>query len=48
VNERSLSAAEIDTIAWWVESGAAEGDRKDAPPAVEWPADGWDITPTSS
>ena len=41
-NDRALSKQEIDTIAAWVDSGAAEGDPKDRPPAREWPA-GWSI-----
>jgi mono/diheme cytochrome c family protein len=44
-NERRLSAADIDTIAKWVDAGAPEGDPKDAPPPVQWPADGWQIKP---
>jgi mono/diheme cytochrome c family protein len=30
-NERTLDQAEIDTVVRWVESGAPEGDRADAP-----------------
>jgi len=44
VNDRSLKPAEIETIAKWADSGAAEGDPKDAPPPVDWP-DGWRIKP---
>ena len=44
-NDRSLKQAEIDTIAAWVDSGAAEGDPKDAPAPIEWPAGGWQIQP---
>lgn len=44
-NDRSLKQADIDTIAKWADSGAAEGDAKDAPAAVTWPADGWEIQP---
>jgi hypothetical protein len=29
----------------WADAGAAEGDPKDAPPPVNWPGDGWQITP---
>jgi len=43
-NDRSLKQSEIDTIANWADSGAAEGDAKDAPPAVQWP-EGWQIQP---
>jgi hypothetical protein len=44
VNDRSLKAEEIDTIAQWVDSGAPEGDSKDAPAPVQW-ASGWFIKP---
>jgi hypothetical protein len=44
-NDRSLSPREIETIARWADAGAPEGDPKDAPPPVEWPADGWQIKP---
>jgi hypothetical protein len=44
LNDRSLSQNEIDTIARWADSGALEGDPKDAPPPVRW-ADGWMIQP---
>ena len=29
----------------WADNGAQQGDPKDAPPAIEWPADGWQIKP---
>jgi hypothetical protein len=45
VNDRSLKQSEIDTIAKWADSGATEGDAKDALPAVAWPAEGWEIQP---
>ena len=41
-NDRSLSAAEIDTLAAWAESGAAKGDPRDAPPPRSWPT-GWNL-----
>jgi hypothetical protein len=44
-NDRSLKQAEIDTIQRWVDGGAVEGDAKDAPPPVTWPANGWQIKP---
>jgi len=44
-NDRSLAQADIDTIAQWADSGALEGDQKDAPAAKQWPADGWEIPP---
>jgi hypothetical protein len=39
-NDRSLSAAEIQTLAAWAQTGAAEGAPSDAPPAKTWPHDG--------
>jgi hypothetical protein len=44
-NDRSLKASELDTILRWVDGGAPEGDAKDAPPPVAWPANGWQIKP---
>jgi mono/diheme cytochrome c family protein len=44
-NDRSLKQAEIDTLVAWAESGAAEGDPKDAPAPIEWAAGGWQIKP---
>jgi hypothetical protein len=44
-NDRSLQQNEIDTIAQWVDTGAVQGDPKDAPPAVEWPENGWITKP---
>ena len=41
-NDRSLTAAEIDTLAAWASTGAAEGDTKDAPKAREW-SRGWNL-----
>ena len=41
-NERSLSQAEIKTLSAWAESGAKEGDPKDAPAAKQW-VQGWNI-----
>jgi len=41
-NNRSLSRAEIDTLVAWADSGAREGDPKDAPPAKEF-LTGWNI-----
>lgn len=45
VNDRSLQQSDIDTIAKWADTGAAEGDATDAPVAIKWPADGWEIQP---
>jgi hypothetical protein len=36
---------DVETIAKWADAGAPEGDPKDAPPPVQWPADGWQIKP---
>src|SRR5262244_1929902 len=44
-NDRTLAQGEIDTIVKWVDSGAPEGDPKDAPAPVQWPAGGWAIQP---
>ena len=37
VNDISLTAEQIDTIARWVDAGAPLGDPADLPPAKEWP-----------
>jgi hypothetical protein len=44
-NDRALKQSEIDTIVAWADGGAKEGDVKDAPPPVAWPADGWLVQP---
>ena len=44
-NDRAFSQTDIDTIVAWVDGGAKEGDAKEAPQAVAWPADGWLIQP---
>jgi hypothetical protein len=44
-NDRSLKQEDIDTIVQWVDSGAPQGDPKDAPPAIEWPENGWTTKP---
>jgi hypothetical protein len=41
----SLKQSDIDVIAKWADGGAPQGDAKDAPPPVQWPVDGWEITP---
>jgi Copper type II ascorbate-dependent monooxygenase, C-terminal domain len=41
-NDPSLSAAQIDTIAGWVNAGSPAGDPKDAPPPRKW-FEGWNI-----
>jgi hypothetical protein len=40
VDNYTLTQAEIDTIARWADSGAVEGEAKDAPPPVQW-VDNW-------
>jgi mono/diheme cytochrome c family protein len=42
-NARVLSEAEIAVVRQWAESGAAEGNPKDAPPPVKF-TDGWMIS----
>ncbi len=44
-NDPSLSRTEIDTIAKWADTGALPGDPKDAPPAIQWAANGWTTPP---
>jgi len=41
-NNRSLTQAQIDTIAAWVDAGAPKGDPKDMPPALDF-VKGWTI-----
>lgn len=43
-NQRTLSEADINTIVSWVDSGAPEGNPKDAP-APRTFTDGWNIRP---
>jgi mono/diheme cytochrome c family protein len=42
LNDRSLTAVELRTIAAWVAAGTPRGDPKDAPPPVVWPKE-WRI-----
>jgi hypothetical protein len=42
LNERRLSPLEIDTLSTWAQTGAAEGDAKDAPPPRQF-VTGWTI-----
>jgi hypothetical protein len=44
-NDPSLSPSEIDLISKWADTGAPEGDEKDAPPSVTWPPNGWTAQP---
>src|SRR5271167_2799607 len=41
-NDRSLSQPEIDTLVAWADSGAKEGDAKDAPAPISF-VEGWRI-----
>lgn len=43
-NDRRLSDAEVKTLSAWADTGALEGDKKDAPPPVKF-QDGWNIKP---
>jgi hypothetical protein len=45
LNDRSLNQSQIETLVTWADSGAAEGDAKDAPPPKEWPTGGWEVQP---
>ncbi len=44
-NDRSLAQSDIDLISQWADTGAAQGDPKDAPAPIVWPKDGWEIQP---
>lgn len=43
-NERTLSAAEVETLVAWADHGAPEGDAKDKPAPLTF-EDGWNIKP---
>jgi hypothetical protein len=43
-NDRTLSAADINTLVTWANNGGPEGDAKDAPPPLKFP-EGWQIKP---
>jgi hypothetical protein len=45
LNDRSLKAQDIDTLARWADAGAPAGDPKDGPKPVAWPEGGWRIKP---
>jgi hypothetical protein len=45
INDRSLKQSDIDKLVKWADSGAVEGNPKDAPPPVAWPKGGWGIQP---
>jgi hypothetical protein len=44
-NDRSLKQADIEKIAKWVDAGAPQGNSKEAPDPIAWPAEGWRIKP---
>src|SRR6266480_2088262 len=44
-NDKSLKQEDIETIVKWVDTGAAQGDLKDAPAPIQWPEGGWQIKP---
>jgi len=44
-NDRSLKQEDINTIVRWVDGGAVQGDPNDAPPAIQWPENGWTTQP---
>src|SRR5207249_4368591 len=44
-NDRSLRQSDIDTIVKWADSGAPQGDAKDAPAPLQWPPNGWTAKP---
>jgi hypothetical protein len=43
-NDRTLSAADLQTLVSWVDNGAPEGNAKDAPPPTKF-QQGWQIKP---
>src|SRR5580704_19374920 len=43
-NDRRLSQADVDTLVRWADSGALEGNAKDAPAPLQF-TDGWNIKP---
>jgi len=44
-NDRSLTDAQIATIAKWVDAGAPKGEMKDMPAPVKWPnEEAWNLT----
>ena len=44
-NDRTLKPRDVDILVKWVDSGAAQGNIQDAPPAIQWPKNGWQIEP---
>ncbi len=45
LNDRSLDQSAIDTLAAWADGGAPQGDVRQAPAPIPWPADGWQVQP---
>jgi hypothetical protein len=43
-NDRTLSAADVNTLVAWADNGAPEGDAKDKPAPIAF-QDGWNIKP---
>ena len=43
-NDRTMSQADVDTLAAWADSGAPEGNAKDKPKPLTF-SNGWNITP---
>src|SRR5580693_5833796 len=43
-NDRTLSAADINTLVAWANNGASEGDAKDKPAPLNF-QDGWNLKP---
>jgi hypothetical protein len=44
-NDPTLQPRDIEIITTWADSGALEGNAKDAPPPLSWPESGWEIQP---
>ena len=44
-NDPSLKPNEVEAIVKWADSGAPQGDPKDAAPPVQWPENGWHAKP---
>jgi hypothetical protein len=44
-NDQSLAQHDIETISQWADSGATQGDAKDAPAPIQWPESGWTVKP---
>jgi hypothetical protein len=44
-NDPSLSPSELEIISKWADNGAPAGEEKDAPPPLQWAANGWTAEP---